>query len=123
MKDKEKIHSHKHKPYRGISHCKSLSHSLWFRIILVLVAISMIVFGFTYAMGIDILSFLPHPSFTVRFIIGILYIITALFVIHYVFEYERGKEEFHYICYRCLPGELNKGESGTDEEEENEDGE
>ncbi len=80
----------------------------------------MLVFGFTYAVGIDILSFIPRSPFVIRFIIGSLYIITALFVIHYVFEYERGKEEFHYVCYRCLPEELVFVESG--EEERTEDG-
>ncbi len=116
MKSTSNKANHHHKPYRGVSHCKSLSHSLWFRVMLVLVAISMIVFGFTYAIGIDIFSFLPHPSFTIRFIIGILYIVTALFIIHYVFEYERGKEEFHYVCYRCLPDETEEGKNEADEE-------
>ena len=82
----------------------------------------MIVFGFTYAVGIDIFSFFPRPSFALRFVIGVLYILTASFIIHYVFEYERGKEEFHYVCYRCVPVELDeeeeKKERKLDEEDE-----
>ena len=105
-------------PHRGISHCKSFFHRQWFRVLLIFVAISMIVFGFSYGVGIDILSFLPHPPFILRMFFGVLYMITALFIIHYVFEYEREKDAFHYVCYRCLSLEIEEKENKNGKESE-----
>ena len=89
---------------KGYTHCRSLYHHPWFRILLVLVSIDMIVLGFCYAIGINVFSLLPQPALILRIIIGFLYIISALAVIHYVFEYERMKEGISYICYKCIPG-------------------
>jgi len=94
---------------KGVTHCRSLYHEWWFRVILIIVSIDMIVFGFAYAIGINFFEFLPEPSIFVRALIGFLYVLSALAILHYVFEYERMKEGITYICYKCVP-DLPKGE-------------
>lgn len=81
--------------------CSSLYHQPLFRIILVLVGIDMIVLGFTFAMGIDIFALVPEMHLILRIIFGLLYVLVALFIIHYALAYKDVKEMCQFVCHDC----------------------
>ena len=80
--------------------CDSWYHQKWFRILLVLVAIDMIVLGATFAIGLDIMSMIKiHTS--LRIIGGSAYIVAALFIIHYAMSYSRIRKNEFLLCQHC----------------------
>jgi len=81
--------------------CDSMYHQKWFRVLLILVGIDMIILGFTVAIGMDILSIIPYLGAVTRIVFGLLYITAALFMIHYAVAYERIKKESHFVCAHC----------------------
>lgn len=81
--------------------CNSLYHNPLFRAVLVIVGIDMIVLGFSFAIGIDIMSFAPQVAIPLRIIFGLMYILVALFVIHYALAYRKFKKDSHFVCHHC----------------------
>ncbi|MGB0925513.1 MAG: hypothetical protein ACPGTS_02290 [Minisyncoccia bacterium] len=81
--------------------CDSWYHQWWFRVILVIVGIDMIVLGFGFVIGIDIMSLTPHIPVALRIVFGAMYILVALFVVHYALAYEKIKKESHFVCQHC----------------------
>lgn len=81
--------------------CDSWYHQTWFRIILVIVGIDMIVLGFSFAIGIDIMSLAPNIIPVLRVVFGIMYILVALFIVHYALGYEHIKKRTHFVCHHC----------------------
>lgn len=81
--------------------CNSLYHKKWFRIILFVVAVDMLLFGISFAIGLDIISLIPKMHIVLHIIFGSMYVIVSLFIIHYVFDYKKIKKESHFICHHC----------------------
>ena len=81
--------------------CNSWYHQGWFRAILVIVGIDMIVLGFSFAIGLDIMSLAPNVGVVLRVVFGIMYIMVALFIVHYALMYKKIKEESHFVCHHC----------------------
>lgn len=98
MSDKDK-NNKIHEKRRKI--CDSWYHQWWFRMILIIVGIDMIVLGFSFAAGLDIISLTPNVPYFVRIIFGLMYIAVALFIIHYSLLYKKIKKESHFICHHC----------------------
>ncbi len=99
------------KKNRGITHCNSLFHRIWFRILVLILSLLFMTFGFLYLVQIPFLSFIPESNYlVVRILISSLYILSSLFIIHLIFDYERMREEkiIHYVCYKCLREEIKK---------------
>lgn len=81
--------------------CDSWYHQGWFRIILVIVGIDMIVLGFGFVIGVDMMLLAPKIPVIARVIFGGMYILVALFVVHYALAYEKIKKESHFVCQHC----------------------
>jgi uncharacterized membrane protein len=96
----------KHTQKRKI--CDSWYHQLWFRILLVVVAIDMIVLGVTFAFNFDVMSLLGDISTSLRIIGGLAYVLVALFIIHYSMSYTSMKKQTFLVCQHCAHGENNK---------------
>lgn len=89
----------KHTQRRKI--CNSWYHQSWFRILLVIVAVDMIVLGVTFAIGLNVMSFLGEINIILRTIGGAAYVLVALFVIHYSMSYTSIKKEAYLVCQHC----------------------
>lgn len=82
--------------------CNSLYHHSWFRTLLIIISFNLIALGFAFAIGIDIVQFTARFGAPMRITFGLLYIFTALSLIHYVLSYHRIKETSHFVCHHCL---------------------
>lgn len=82
--------------------CGSWYHRAWFRIILIIVGFDLVILGFTFAIGIDLVAITNHFSPIIRIIFGLMYILAALFLIHYALAYKKMKENSHLTCHHCL---------------------
>ena len=89
----------KHSQRRKI--CDSWYHQGWFRILLIIVAVDMIVLGVTFAVGLDIMSLLGDIHIVFRVIGGLAYVLVALFIIHYAMSYTKMKKETYLLCQHC----------------------
>ncbi len=87
--------------------CDSWYHQTWFRFILVIVGIDMIVLGFSFAIGLDITTIITGFGPLLRVIFGSMYMLVALFIIHYALAYKKIKEETHFTCHHCAHAENN----------------
>lgn len=96
----------KHTQQRKI--CNSWYHQSWFRVILVIVAIDMIVLGVTFALGLDIMNLLGDINIILRSIGGLAYVLVALFVIHYAMSYTTMKKETYLVCQHCAHENIEK---------------
>jgi hypothetical protein len=81
--------------------CDSWYHQKWFRVLLVVVAIDMIVLGATFGLGLDIMNLIGDFHPLLRIIGGIAYIIVALFIIHYAMSYQSLKKQTYLVCQHC----------------------
>lgn len=81
--------------------CDSWYHQKWFRFILVLVGIDMIILGFSFIISFDIMTVISQMSIIFHIIFGFMYILVALFIIHFALDYEKLKKESHFVCYHC----------------------
>lgn len=81
--------------------CNSWYHQTWFRILLVVVGVDMMILGATFAVGIDIVSFVNSFDTWLRVVFGIAYISVALFIIHYALSYQQMKRDAHFVCHHC----------------------
>ena len=90
----KKIHRHK-------KACSSLYHRWWFRFILIIVGMDMFILGFSFAIGFDIISYIPTTNLYFNLIVGFLYMLVASFVIHYAFDYHNFKRRTHLVCHHC----------------------
>jgi len=96
---------HETKKVRKI--CDSWYHQRWFRVLLIIVAIDMIVLGITFALGLDVISLIEGYA-VLRVIGGLAYVIVALFIIHYSMSYSRIRKEEFLLCQHCAHVELEK---------------
>ena len=81
--------------------CDSWYHQSWFRVLLVIVGVDMIILGGAVAVGLDIVSVLESLPAFVRVIGGLAYIVVALFIIHYAMSYRSIKKEAYLLCQHC----------------------
>ena len=81
--------------------CDSWYHQKWFRILLVIVGVDMIILGGTFALGIDLVSLLDSIHVVWRVIGGVAYILVAIFIIHYALMYSRIREKSYLLCQHC----------------------
>lgn len=95
----------KHTQRRKI--CDSWYHQSWFRVLLVLVAVDMIVLGVVFAAGLDILNLLGNIHVVLRLIGGAAYVLVAVFIIHYAMSYKKMKKDSFLICQHCSHTKLN----------------
>lgn len=93
--------------------CQSWYHRTWFRIILVIVGIDMIVLGASLILGFDLLTLLVGIHMMWRIIGGIAYILTASFILHYAFSYRHFRKKHAFVCQHCAhhTEEKNKEDS------------
>jgi hypothetical protein len=83
--------------------CNSWYHHRWFRFVLLLVGINMLILGISFALGIDpIVLFASIKNAFARILIGAAYILVAAFVIRESISYESMREETHLVCQHCL---------------------
>ncbi|MFT6361538.1 MAG: hypothetical protein ACJA2Z_000531 [Candidatus Paceibacteria bacterium] len=80
--------------------CDSWYHQRWFRILLVIVGVDMIVLGVTFALGLDIIS-LIEGHIILRVLGGLAYVVVALFIIHYAMSYSRIRRNEFLLCQHC----------------------
>ncbi|MCI5050714.1 MAG: hypothetical protein MRY57_00175 [Candidatus Pacebacteria bacterium] len=90
---------HKHPKRRKI--CDSWYHQRWFRILLIVVAVDMIMLGGAFALGLDVLSMLGEIHIILRVLGGAMYVLVALFIIHYAMSYREMKKETYFVCHHC----------------------
>ena len=81
--------------------CDSWYHQRWFRILLIIVAIDMILLGSSFAFGIDITTLTDTTHPLLRVIGGLAYILVAIFIIHYATSYEKMKKKNYLVCQHC----------------------
>ena len=78
--------------------CDSWYHQSWFRVLLVIVGVDMIILGGTVAVGLDVVSVLESLPALIRVIGGLAYIVVALFIIHYAMSYRSITRETYLLC-------------------------
>jgi len=81
--------------------CDSWYHQRWFRIVLVIVALDMIMLGGAFILGIDVMSIIQDLHIVWRILWGSLYMLVALFIIHYAMSYRSMKKETYLVCQHC----------------------
>ena len=82
--------------------CNSWYHHKWFRIILLLVGVDMLILGFSFALGYNALVFFVGiTGVTVRAIIGIAYILVAGYIIKHAVSYRRSTKKAYLLCQHC----------------------
>lgn len=89
----------KHAQQRKI--CDSWYHQRWFRILLVIVGIDMILLGGTIMFNLDFISLLEKVPTFVNVIGGIAYMLVAIFIIHQAMSYNSLHRNTHFICQHC----------------------
>ncbi|MFT7328098.1 MAG: hypothetical protein ACI870_000276 [Crocinitomicaceae bacterium] len=89
----------KHTQRRKI--CDSWYHQRWFRILLVIVAVDMIMLGGTVMFGLDFLSLLDKIPIFINIIGGLAYILVAVFIIHQALSYSSLHKNTHFVCQHC----------------------
>ena len=89
----------KHAQHRKI--CDSWYHQKWFRTLLVIVGLDMVVVGVAFALGLDILSFIQNFPTILRIIGGLAYVVVAGFIIYYALSYNRFHKESYLVCQHC----------------------
>ena len=91
---------------RGRKICDSWYHQRWFRILLVIVAIDMILLGAAFAFGVNITTLIDTTHPLLRVLGGIAYILVAIFIIHHATSYERMKKKTYFVCQHCALEEV-----------------
>ncbi len=101
----------KRKHNQGRRVCNSLYHKWWFRLILIVAGMDLFVLGFGFALGLDILSFIPHTNIFFNFFIGLFDMLVASFIIHYAYDYHRFKKQYVFVCHYCANQNILKGDN------------
>ncbi len=92
--------------------CDSWYHHRWFRVILIIVALDMIVLGISFALGYDaVLFFAGITGPVIRAIIGIMYVLVAVFILKETMSYQKNKSEQDLVCQHCLSKEVTSASS------------
>ena len=81
--------------------CDSWYHQRWFRILLVIVGVDMIILGGTFALGIDVMSLVEGIHVIWRVIGGLAYILVAIFIIHQALSYNKMRQNISLVCQHC----------------------
>ena len=81
--------------------CDSWYHQRWFRILLVIVGVDMIILGGTFALGIDVISLVEGIHVIWRVIGGLAYILVAIFIIHQALSYNKLRQNISLVCQHC----------------------
>ncbi len=89
-------HNHSHRRL-----CRSWYHQGWFRVLLVIVGIDMIILGFAFAVGLNIFELVPNFALVLRLVFGVAYMLVAIFIIHYALSYKKMKQEVCFVCHDC----------------------
>ena len=97
----------KHKKQRKI--CDSWYHQRWFRILLVIVGVDMIILGGSFAVGVDLMSMVEGIHVFWRIIGGLAYIAVAIFIIHYALLYDTIRQKSYLLCQHCAHVSLEEG--------------
>jgi|GEM_PF-2556999 len=83
--------------------CDSWYHHRWFRMVLLLVGVDMLVLGVGFAVGINPIVLLAGvTNIIVRGIIGIAYVLVAGYLIKHSLSYEQLVKETNLACQHCL---------------------
>ncbi len=87
--------------------CDSLYHRRWFRVLLLVLGFDMLSLGFSFALGLDFLSFASHFPVPLRVGFGMLYLLGALFLVHYALGYRELTQKHSLVCRHCLEKDLS----------------
>ncbi|MCA9352245.1 hypothetical protein KC866_02550 [Patescibacteria group bacterium] len=80
--------------------CTSWYHQRWFRILLVIVGLDMMVLGITLALGLNIVRLIEgYPI--LRILAGLAYVVVAIFIVTYALSYRRMQKEQFLLCQHC----------------------
>ena len=85
--------------------CNSWYHQRWFRILLIIVGVDMIVFGVLFGLGINVWQFVLYAPSVVRLLGGLMYVLVALYLIHHAMSYQTMKEKMNLVCHHCACGD------------------
>ena len=88
--------------------CDSWYHQRWFRILLIIVGVDMIILGGTFVMGIDLVSIVTGIHVVWRILGGLAYVLVALFIIHYALLYSTIREKSYLLCQHCAHVAIEK---------------
>ncbi len=91
--------------------CNSLYHKWWFRLMLIVAGMDLFVLGFGFALGLDMVSFMPHTNVYFNLVVGLFYMLVASFIIHYAYDYHHFKKQHVFVCQYCA----TQGESVLDD--------
>lgn len=81
--------------------CDSWYHQRWFRVLLVIVGLDMVVVGIALAFGLDILSFIQEFHVGLRVFMGLAFVVIAGLIIYFALSYNKVKKEVHLVCQHC----------------------
>lgn len=95
----EHTHTHTHKHKRI---CNSWYHQTWFRILLLLVALDMLLLGVALVVNFDIVRLLSQTPVLAKIVIGVLYIMISLWMIVTVVSYQKHKKRTYLLCRHCI---------------------
>ena len=89
------------------SHCKNISwcYHLWFRILMVLVALDIIVLGWASVFGYNFFDLLVEAQLWLRIVVAVIYSLAALFIIYHTISYGKLMKKRDHVCYRCASQE------------------
>jgi len=86
----------------------SLYHKLWFRILLGIGALDLIVMAFAFGVGYDFLLWKEVLPLPIRLIFSVLYIIIAFFILYYVLSYGELRRKYMTIPHPDNPDVNNQ---------------
>lgn len=86
---------------QGRKICDSWYHQKWFRILLVIVGLDMVILGAAVMLNLDVFSLIQGMHSILRIIGGLAYILVAAFVIHYALSYKNLRKETYLVCQHC----------------------
>lgn len=89
------------KHVQGRRICDSWYHQKWFRILLIIVGVDMILLGAVLILGLDVSAMIEAMHMSLRIVGGLVYILVAVFIIHQALSYEKQHANIHYLCKHC----------------------
>ncbi len=87
---------------------ESWYHQKWFRVVLIIVGIDMILLGSVFILDLRIIGVIASVYPLFRVAVGFGYILTALFIIYHSLSYEKFHEEMHEISNKVSGEKLEK---------------
>lgn len=96
------------KHIQGRKICDSWYHQRWFRILLIIVGVDMIILGGALVLGLDIVSLIEDIHAFWRILGGLAYILVAVFIIHYSLLYNSVQQKTYMLCQHCAHEKAEK---------------